>query len=153
MLQLHGESPILLIEYTELKEGLHSKYCDLDTKYMFYLILTFYCKTIIQNIFCSQKWIPIFPYFYGSQFTPLSLPGLVFSYPDNWPTCSSAICGQNLQALPASFWAISKYILFRNRISEGVPQQRIDFIRRLTGWCFSILPSVCWGAEGLMLLF
>ena len=49
----------------------------------------------------------------------------------NLPACSGTICGQNLElcALPASFQAI----IFVNMLMKGVPQQQIDFLKRLTG--------------------
>ena len=74
----------LLIEYTEhqshqpeIKEGPRSKSCDLDTKYMFYILLTLYCKTIIRHILSFQNLLPFLSCFHGPQFAPLPLTGLV----------------------------------------------------------------------------
>ena len=52
----------LLMEYTEdespqrePEENPHSKSCGLDTKDMFYPLVTYYCKTIIRHIIGLQK--------------------------------------------------------------------------------------------------
>ena len=101
---------------------------------MFYLLLTLHCKTIFRHIHGFQKWLPFLSYFHGPQFAPLPLPGIVVSYPHypDWPAYSRAICGQNLEALslPASIQGIS-WSRFK-----GVPQRRIEFLTRLTGWFF-----------------
>ena len=46
----------------ELEDGSHMEALDLETKYMFYILVTKYYKTIIRNNVGFQKWLPFLSY-------------------------------------------------------------------------------------------
>ena len=127
---------------------------------MFYLLATLYCK-ILQykvanrwNRYCvllviflvSKNDNPCFAFFHGPHFTPLSLPGLVVSYPNQ---CSSAICGQNLEnaSFYASVMSILKYMFGNQSLlrcfseADGAPSEADWLI-------FNNFPRMCRGWRG-----
>ena len=130
---------------------MHNKSLNLDTKYILYLLVAWYCKTIIRLNKVFQKsllfficpWSTICP-------SSLTLPSCFLSRRVGLHALAPSM-GRILK-MSLSLLAFRQFqnifLCGRKWFLKAAPMRRVELLPRLTRYYHRILPRVCRGRQG-----